>query len=73
MRTTDAGVHTLDRRLDELRLSLNHLRQESITNEIQELVAGAGKSILSRQRDPRTDAQIMRLRHPRESSEPRES
>lgn len=41
LRTTDAAIHTLDDRLDELRIELNRIRQESITNELHELVSGA--------------------------------
>lgn len=41
LRTTDAAIHTLDDRLDELRIELNRLRQEAITNELHELVSGA--------------------------------
>ena len=40
LRTTDAAIHTLDDRLEELRIELNRLRQEAITNELQELVSG---------------------------------
>ena len=41
LRTTDAAIHTLDDRLDELRIELNRIRQEAITSELHELVAGA--------------------------------
>lgn len=41
LRTTDAAIHTLDDRLEDLRIELNRLRQEAITNELQEIVAGS--------------------------------
>ncbi|MGH1347642.1 MAG: F0F1 ATP synthase subunit gamma [Nannocystales bacterium] len=41
LRTTDAAIHTLDDRLDDMRIELNRLRQEGITNELQELFAGS--------------------------------
>lgn len=41
LRTTDAATHALDRKLEELRLEHNHLRQEAITEEILETVSGA--------------------------------
>jgi len=41
LRTTDAATHALERKLEELRLEHNHLRQEAITEELLETVSGA--------------------------------
>jgi len=41
LRTTDAAHHALERKLEDLRLEHNHLRQEAITEELLETVAGA--------------------------------
>jgi ATP synthase F1 gamma subunit len=46
LRTTDAATHALERRLEELRLEHNHLRQEAITEELLETVSGAQDLLL---------------------------
>lgn len=40
LRTTDAATHNADNKLDELKLAHNHLRQELVTQELQELTSG---------------------------------
>lgn len=41
LRTTDAALSVIERRLDELRLDRNHARQHAITTELQEIVQAA--------------------------------
>ncbi len=42
LRTTDAAQRAIEARIEALILERNHLRQNQITEELHEIVAGAG-------------------------------